>query len=107
MAARRRTGPSNWKAPSISGGRVNRSVLSPQVRVNSYCEIDSSIVLHGAIIGRYSRIRRAIIGSEVRVPENSVIGEDLAADLAAGYDITHERGYRDTFRGSAASHVPA
>ncbi len=29
----------------ISGGRVNRSVLGPFVRVNSYCEIDESILL--------------------------------------------------------------
>jgi len=28
----------------ISGGRVSRSVLSPGVRVNSYSEVDSSIL---------------------------------------------------------------
>ena len=39
----------------VSGGRVNRSVLSPFVRVNSYCEIDESILLPRAMIGRYSR----------------------------------------------------
>jgi glucose-1-phosphate adenylyltransferase len=50
----------------ISGGRVNRSVLGPFARVNSYCEVDESILLPGAMIGRYSRVRRAIIGENVR-----------------------------------------
>jgi glucose-1-phosphate adenylyltransferase len=72
----------------VSGGRVVRSILSPGVRVNSYCEVESSIVMHNAEIGRYSRIRRAIIGSNVKIPESSVIGYDLAADRAKGYTIT-------------------
>jgi glucose-1-phosphate adenylyltransferase len=72
----------------ISGGRVNRSVLSPGVRVNSYCEVDSSILLHDAEIGRYSRIRRAIVDVGVHVPENTVVGEDPEADRAAGHHVT-------------------
>jgi glucose-1-phosphate adenylyltransferase len=39
-------------------------------------------------IGRYSRIRRAIINTNVKIPESSVIGYDLDADRAAGYQIT-------------------
>ena len=64
------------------------SVLSPGVRVNSYCEVEYSILLPGAEIGRYSRIRRAIINSGVKVPESSVIGFDLEADRAKGYNVT-------------------
>ena len=45
----------------ISGGRVIRSVLSPGVRVNSYCEVDSSILMQDVEVGRHSRIRNAII----------------------------------------------
>jgi glucose-1-phosphate adenylyltransferase len=72
----------------VSGGRVVRSVLSPGVRINSYCEVESSILLHNAEVGRYSRIRRAIIGAGVRLPESSVIGYDLEEDRAKGYHVT-------------------
>jgi glucose-1-phosphate adenylyltransferase len=57
----------------VSGGRVSRSILSPGVRVNSYCEVEDSILLHDVNVGRYSRIRRAIIDSGVEIPEGSVI----------------------------------
>jgi glucose-1-phosphate adenylyltransferase len=72
----------------ISGGRVVRSVLSPGVRVNSYCEVESSILMHNAEIGRYSRIRRAIIDANVKIPESSNIGYDLDMDRAKGYHVT-------------------
>jgi len=58
----------------ISGGRVVNSVLSPDVRVNSYCEVDKSILLSHVTVGRYSRIRNAIIDRDVRLPEHTVIG---------------------------------
>jgi glucose-1-phosphate adenylyltransferase len=72
----------------ISGGRVMHSVLSPGVRVNSYCEVEYSILLPNAEIGRYSRIRRAIIDSNVKVPESSVIGFSAEDDRRNGYHIT-------------------
>ncbi len=72
----------------ISGGRVHRSILSPGVRVNSYCDVEHSIVLDNVTIGRYSRIRRAIIDAGVELPEGSVIGEDAARDRAAGHHVT-------------------
>src|SRR5580692_3278971 len=72
----------------ISGGRVNRSVLSPFVRVNSYCEIDESILLPRVTIGRYSRIRRAIVGEDVVLPENSRVGFDAEEDEALGRVVT-------------------
>ena len=72
----------------ISGGRVNRSVLSPFVRVNSYCEVDESILLPRVTIGRYSRIRRAIVGNDVVLPENSRVGFDLEEDRALGRLVT-------------------
>lgn len=72
----------------VSGGRVLHSILSPGVRVNSYCEVEYSILMPGTDIGRYSRIRRAIINTGVKIPESSVIGYDLDADRAKGYHIT-------------------
>jgi glucose-1-phosphate adenylyltransferase len=72
----------------ISGGRVTRSVLSYGVRVNSYSEVEHSIVLPGAEIGRYCRVRRAIVDSGVILPEGTVLGEDAEADRHAGFDVT-------------------
>jgi glucose-1-phosphate adenylyltransferase len=72
----------------VSGGRVLHCVLSPGVRVNSYCEVEYSILMPGAEIGRYSRVRRAIVNTGVKVPESSVIGFDLEADRAKGYHVT-------------------
>jgi glucose-1-phosphate adenylyltransferase len=72
----------------VSGGRVLHSVLSPGVRVNSYCEVEYSILMPGVDIGRYSRIRRAIINTGVKIPESSVIGFDLDEDRARGHSVT-------------------
>ncbi len=72
----------------ISGGRVERSVLSPGVRVHSYCEVTDSIVLPNSTIGRYSRIRRAIIDENVNVPEGTVVGHEPEQDTAAGFHVT-------------------
>ncbi len=72
----------------VSGGRVLHSILSPGVRVNSYCEVEYSILMPGVEVGRYSRIRRAILNTGVKIPDSSVIGFDLEADRAKGYHIT-------------------
>jgi len=72
----------------VSGGRVLRSVLCPGVRINSYCEVEYSILLPYAQVGRYSRVRRAIIDTGVKIPEGANIGFDREADLAAGHHVT-------------------
>ena len=72
----------------VSGGRVLRSVLCPGVRVNSYCEVEFSILMPNVEIGRWSRLRRAIVGTGVKIPESSTIGFDLEADRAKGYTVT-------------------
>lgn len=64
----------------VSGGRVTGSVLSPDVRVNSYTEVESSIVFSHVNIGRYSRIRRAIIDRHIHIPEHTEIGYNLEED---------------------------
>jgi glucose-1-phosphate adenylyltransferase len=64
----------------ISGGVVRNSLLSPDVRVNSYTEVDSSIVFSHVNIGRHCRIRRAILDRDVQIPEGSIIGYDTEAD---------------------------
>ncbi|HEX4322898.1 MAG TPA: glucose-1-phosphate adenylyltransferase [Acidobacteriaceae bacterium] len=64
----------------ISGAEVINSVLSQDVRVNSYSEVDSSIIFSHVNIGRHCRIRRAIIDRDVQIPEGTVIGYDPVED---------------------------
>ena len=64
----------------LSGGRVQRSVLGYDVRVNSYCDVENSIVFNHVNIGRSSRIRNAIIDRHVIVPERTEIGYDPVSD---------------------------
>lgn len=64
----------------LSGGRVKKSVIGYDVRVNSYCEINESILYNHVNVGRHSKIRRAIIDRHVSLPERTEIGYDLEAD---------------------------
>jgi len=63
-------------------------VLGPFVRVNSYSEIDDSIIMPRARIGRYSRVRRAILDEDVVLPENSRVGFNADEDRALGRVVT-------------------
>lgn len=64
----------------ISGGTINRCVLHPRVRINSYADVDESILMDGVEVGRHSKIRRAIIDKGVKLPPGSTIGYDLEHD---------------------------
>jgi glucose-1-phosphate adenylyltransferase len=64
----------------ISGAVVRNSILSQDVRVNSYADIESSIIFTHTNIGRHCRIRRAIIDRDVHLPEGTVIGYDQEQD---------------------------
>ncbi|HNQ45716.1 MAG TPA: glucose-1-phosphate adenylyltransferase [Syntrophorhabdus sp.] len=64
----------------ISGGRVERSILSPGVRVNSYAQVDKSILFHNVVVGMRAKVKRAIIDKDVRVPDGMKIGYDLEKD---------------------------
>jgi glucose-1-phosphate adenylyltransferase len=65
-----------------------RCVLSPGVRVNSYCEVEYSILLPHVRVGRHCRIRRTIIDRGVDLPEGTVVGYDRDQDLARGFTVT-------------------
>ena len=64
----------------ISGASVANSVVSQDVRVNSYSNVDASIIFSHVNIGRHCRIRRAIIDRDVHIPEGTVIGFDPVED---------------------------
>jgi len=69
----------------ISGGDVNRSVLSPGVRINSFASVTDSVLMEGVEIGRHCSIKRAIIDKNVCVPPHSVIGYDPEQDKKRFY----------------------
>jgi glucose-1-phosphate adenylyltransferase len=64
----------------LSGGRVQNSVLSPNVRVNSFSEVHESILMENVDIGRHCRIRKAIIDKDVIIPPGTEIGYDFEED---------------------------
>jgi glucose-1-phosphate adenylyltransferase len=64
----------------ISGSRVSGSILCPNVRVHSFCELDRAILMPGVRVGRHARIRRAIIDRDVLVPRGASIGYNLDED---------------------------
>lgn len=74
----------------ISGGHVRRSILSTNVRVNSYALVESSILFDGVDVGRHCRIRRAIIDKDVKVPPHTTIGYNLDHDRQRGFIVTEQ-----------------
>ena len=64
----------------IAGGRVQTSVLSPNVRVQDHADVRESVIMENVVIGEQCRIRRAIIDKDVSIPPKTEIGYDLAAD---------------------------
>jgi glucose-1-phosphate adenylyltransferase len=64
----------------ISGSRISGSILCPNVRVHSFCEIDQSIIMPGVRVGRHARVRRAIIDRDVLIPRGALIGFDPEED---------------------------
>ncbi len=64
----------------ISGGRIHRSVLGVGCRVNSFSEVEESVLFERVRVGRHAKIRRAIIDKDVEIPAGTVIGFDREAD---------------------------
>jgi glucose-1-phosphate adenylyltransferase len=64
----------------VSGGRVQRSILSPNVRINSFSEVYDSILMESVHVGRHAKIKRAIIDKDVNIPQGVVIGFNLEED---------------------------
>ena len=68
----------------VTGGAVDRSVLSPEARVESGAEVSDSVLLNGVRIGAGAVVRNAILDKNVVVPAGAEIGVDPEADRARG-----------------------
>jgi glucose-1-phosphate adenylyltransferase len=64
----------------VSGSSISGSVLCPNVRVHSFCQIEQCILMPGVRVGRHARIRRAIIDRDVLIPRGALIGFDPVED---------------------------
>ncbi len=64
----------------ISGGRIHKSVLSVGCRINSFSEVEESVLFERVKIGRHARLRRCIIDKDVEIPAGIDIGYDADAD---------------------------
>jgi glucose-1-phosphate adenylyltransferase len=64
----------------ISGSRVERSVLSPEVTVHTGAQVFESILMDGVDVGRRSVVHRAIVCPQVKIPPDVKIGVDADVD---------------------------
>lgn len=69
----------------VSGSLVAHSVLFSRVRINSFCTVDSSVLLPDVYVGRSCRLRRCVIDRACRIPEGTVIGENADEDSRRFY----------------------
>ncbi|NDH65244.1 MAG: glucose-1-phosphate adenylyltransferase [Microbacteriaceae bacterium] len=72
----------------VSGGVVERSVLSPWVKVNSHALVTDSVLLDGVQIGRNATVRRAILDKGVVVTDGAMVGIDAQRDMERGFTVT-------------------
>ena len=72
----------------LSGGQVSRSIIGSNSRINSYAQVEDSILFDHVDIGRHTKIRRAIIDKGVHIPPNIEIGYDHELDRARGFTIS-------------------
>jgi glucose-1-phosphate adenylyltransferase len=69
----------------ISGSVVRRSLLFSDVRVNSYSEIEDSVILPKVDVGRYVTLKRCVIDKNCRIPEGLEVGVNEAEDRRRFY----------------------
>jgi glucose-1-phosphate adenylyltransferase len=72
----------------LSGGIVKKSVLGRTVRVHTGAVVEGCVIMDNCDIGRYAKVRRAILDKNVRIPEGGSVGYDLDADRARGWHVT-------------------
>ena len=72
----------------VSGGQLERTILGPDSRINSYAHVSDSILFEGVNVGRYAKIHRAIIDKGVHIPSGIEIGYDHDLDRSRGFTVT-------------------
>jgi glucose-1-phosphate adenylyltransferase len=71
----------------ISGGRIHRSVLSVGCRINSFSEVEESVLFERVRIGRHARLRKCIVDKDVEIPAGAEIGYNPQHDRQRGFSV--------------------
>src|SRR3989338_5779195 len=58
----------------ISGSTVRRSLLFSNVRVNSHCNIEDSVLLPNVLVGDHAILKRVIVDKGCKIPEGLEVG---------------------------------
>lgn len=72
----------------LSGGKAVRSIIGANVKINSWASVEDSILFDNVIVGRRTKIRRAIIDKGVKIPAGMTIGYNLEQDRKRGFTVT-------------------
>ena len=72
----------------ISGGSIESSVLSPNVRVLESSKVDRSVLLSSVRIGKKAVVRNAILDKNVVVADGAKIGVSRRDDLERGFTVS-------------------
>ena len=69
----------------ISGAAVRRSLLFSNVKVNSFSNVEDSVILPNVVIGRHAHLRRVVVEKQCVIPEGLTVGYDVEADRQKFY----------------------
>jgi glucose-1-phosphate adenylyltransferase len=72
----------------ISGGDVDRSVLSPNCLIEKWSRVEESVISSGCQIGEGAVIRRAILDKYVKIGSRVEIGVNADHDRARGFFVS-------------------
>jgi glucose-1-phosphate adenylyltransferase len=72
----------------IAGGRLQRSLLFSNVRVEAYSVLSQAVVLPNVQIGQHCRLHRVVVDKGAIIPNGTVIGEDPDYDRRRGFYVT-------------------
>ena len=64
----------------ISGATVRHSLLYSNVTVNSFANVEHSVILPDVDVGRNARLKRVVVDQGCMIPKGMVIGEDPEED---------------------------
>lgn len=64
----------------IEGGNVERSILSPRVRIGPSAEVVECVLMDNVVVGAGSRLRRTIVDKDIIIPSSVAVGFDLDRD---------------------------
>jgi len=72
----------------ISGGHLERSVLSSWITIDSGAKVVDSVIFERVHIGEGAVIQRAILDKDVVIAPGATVGVDHDADRARGFTVT-------------------